>query len=233
MGALPDQRRPPDYNLFRNYRTAAHPFHPDLSHFARKNPYGRVYWLIPVHGPVLVPSLNDGALEGTPVGAEVDIPIPSSATLSLDRLVSPPAKLPRPAPVCWTPRLLNHFVDSFLRPLRQTRLYSLAIACSGPKPDPFIALKPAPPIARHRYIPKGAGKVTPTATERVPVRPEAGDHIRLYCDASEALSLRTWLNGVAIDPAAVGDAAGGKAWKLFDRTRLCLVGELGEVLIIA
>jgi hypothetical protein len=69
-----------------------------------------------------------------------------------------------------------------------------------------------------------------------PIRSEAGDHLRIYCDAKEALSLRTWLNGVAIDPTIVGPTREGvenKPWKLFDKVRLCLIGERGEVLMVA
>lgn len=115
------------------------------------------------------------------------------------------------------------------------------MAFSGPKPDPFINLPSPGPLTRHLYASKSKSKskATKQGDQPTPVRPEAGDHMRIYCDAKEALSLRTWLNGVAIDPTIIGQAgqAGGgvesKAWKLFDKVRLCLVGERGEVLMIA
>jgi hypothetical protein len=61
--------------------------------------------------------------------------------------------------------------------------------------------------------------------------------MRVYCDAKDALSLRTWLHGVHVDAKATGQpgdvGTGGKGRRLFDKVRLCLIGEQGEVLIVA
>lgn len=254
LGALPDIAKPPDYNLFRNYHTAAHPFHPDLSRYISKNSEARVYWLIPTHGPVIVQCLNDAALSPTHRAIEGEIPIPSSATFHIDdaTAVVPTVKVSRPAPITWTPLLLSHFVQSFLLPLRQSRLYGLSVAFSGPKPDPFIALVPPAPLLKHQYAGKARlankpdlkkpaakgdeGTPAPSVdrTDVRPVRVEAGDHVRLYCDASEALSLRTWLHGVHVDIDKAGVAgARAKGRRLFDKVRLCLIGQRGEVLIVA
>ena len=238
---MPDLPRPPDYNLFRNYQTAVHPFHPDLHRYVNKNPYGRLYWLIPIHGPIIVPRLNDDIIESGSNGKEKDIPVPSSAKYATGHPSTIAAKAVRPALMKWTPELLNHFVKSFLLPLRQSRLFSLSVAFSGPKPDPFIDLPTPGPLTRHLYAPKSKSNSDATKQDDhpTPVRPEAGDHMRVYCDAKEALGLRTWLNGVAVDPTIVGPAGqpgGGvesRPWKLFDKVRLCLVGERGEVLMIA
>jgi hypothetical protein len=254
LGAVADLTRPPDYNLFRNYHTATHPFHPDLSRYTTKVPESRVYWLIPIHGPVIVPGLNDKALSANHRVIERDVPVPSSAAFHTDITAAgiPHGKLCRPAPIAWTASLLNHFVQSFLLPLRQSRLYGLSIAFSGPKPDPFIALVPPTPLTRHQYAGKarlangqapkklvtnGDDDTRPADASTMlngPARIEAGDHIRLYCDASEALSLRTWLHGVHVD-ASHGVAAGAQAKgkRMFDKVRLCLIGPRGEVLIVA
>lgn len=241
IGALPERVRPADYNLFRNYRTSSHPFHPDLHQYARKNPYGRVYWLIPIHGPVIVPGLNDAVeLSERAYQPEKDIPVPSSGSFSTEKTIEATVKLVRPAPLRWTPALLNHFVQSFLLPLRQSRLFGISLAFSGPKPDPFIALPAAPRLTPHVHIPKKSTGPGPQIADSPtpPVRPEVGDHLRVYCDAKEALSLRTWLNGVAVDRSAVdgdGITTGGQGQprKLFEKVRLCLVGDRGEVLIVA
>ena len=236
---MPDLPRPPDYNLFRNYQTAIHPFHPDLHRYVRINPLGRLYWLIPIHGPVIVPSLNDEIIQSGTNTNEKDVPIPSSARYATQHSKLDTAKIVRPALLRWTPELLDHFVKSFLLPLRQSRLFSLSVAFSGSKPDPFINLPSPAPLTRHLYASKSKSKTTKQGDRPTPVRPEVGDHLRIYCDANEALSLRTWLNGVAIDPTIIGQAgqAGGevdhKPWKLFDKARLCLVGDRGEVLMIA
>jgi hypothetical protein len=252
LGAVADLTRPPDYNLFRNYHTATHPFHPDLSRYTTKVLEGRVYWLIPIHGPIIVPGLNDKAMSANRRDIEGDVPAPSSAAFHTDVTAAgiPPGKLCRPAQIAWTASLLNHFVQSFLLPLRQSRLYGLSIAFSGPKPDPFIALVPPAPLAKHQYagkarsaddkdpkklVAKGdAQSAEASGMPLGPVRVEAGDHIRLYCDASEALSLRTWLHGVHVDASqGVAEGAQAKGKRMFDKVRLCLIGPRGEVLIVA
>lgn len=72
-----------------------------------------------------------------------------------------------------------------------------------------------------------------------PDRPGCGDHIRFYCDAKRCLSLRTWLNGIEVDLKDVkGEELGerreqGSMHRPFEKVRLCLVGERGEVLTVA
>ena len=244
--------KPPDYNLFRKYQTVIHPYHPDLHRYTTKNPYGRVYWLIPIHGPVIVPNLNDDVLTSPIATTEDAIPIPSSATFATKVLNIPKTKgrANRPAPVPWTASLLDHFIQSFLLPLRRSRVYGLSIVFSGPKPDPFIALLPPPRLVEHVHgvrsgsnhkievekenataaiPPMGASEPVPDR----PVRVEAGDHMRIYCDAKEALSLRTWLHGIHVDGQFGQGGNGEKGRRLFDKVRLCLIGEKGEVLIVA
>jgi hypothetical protein len=241
--------KPPDYNLFRKYQTVTHPYHPDLHCYTTKNPYGRVYWLIPIHGPVIVPKLNDDVLTSPIATTEDAIPIPSSATFATKTLNIPKTKgrANRPAPIPWTASLLDHFIQSFLLPLRRSRVYGLSIVFSGPKPDPFIALQPPLQLVGHAHGVKSgsnhkvdlekenaASVIAPLVTSDLapgrPVRVEAGDHMRVYCDAKEALSLRTWLHGIHVD----GQAGNGeKGRRLFDKVRLCLIGEKGEVLIVA
>lgn len=173
------------------------------------------------------------------VAEEKGIPIPSSATFASNHPTIIPGKSSRPAPIRWTPELLDHFVKSFLLPLRQSRLFSLSLTFSGPKPDPFLNLPSPAPLSTHLYVSKSKSKKTNDNDRITPVRPEAGDHLRVYCDVKEALSLRTWLNGVAIDPTIIGQTGGAgvgidiKPWRLFDKVRLCLVGERGEILMIA
>lgn len=175
-----------------------------------------------------MPSLN-GQVDRQASKKEKEVPTPSPAIFTTKRS-DDSSKMAKPAALYWSPALLDHFVQSFLLPLRKSRLYALSLTFSGPKPDPFIALPAPPPLASHqhtvRYIP--ASPARPTS----PVRAEAGDHMRVYCDAREALSLRTWLHGVAVDPRSL-DGEAGKSYRLFDKVRLVLMGERGEVLIVA
>lgn len=206
---------------------------------------------------MLIPKFNDEAMASATRTAGGDVPTPSSATFHLDTsapLVS--GKVSRPAPIAWTGPLLNHFVQSFLLPLRQSRLYGLSIAFSGPKPDPYIALVSPAPLRKHLNAGKSHSRKDDLSNKTVgdpvsgagadqdktrlngrPVWVEAGDHVRVYCDASEALSLRTWLHGVHVDldgEAAAGAASeSSKGRRLFDKVRLCLIGQRGEVLIVA
>ncbi|RXK41714.1 hypothetical protein M231_00949 [Tremella mesenterica] len=82
-----------------------------------------------------------------------------------------------------------------------------------------------------------------------PVSVETGDHIRLYCDASISLSLRTWLNGMEVDSTILQTSSSSlfnphisdveavmernTHKRVFDKVRLTLIGEKGEVLIVA
>jgi len=243
--------KPPDYNLFRKYHSIAHSYHPDLHRYTTRNPYGRVYWLIPIHGPVIVPHLNDDVLTSPIATTEDAIPIPSSATFAVKTPHTPRTKgrTNRPAPIPWTASLLDHFIQSFLLPLRRSRVYGLSIVFSAPKPDPFIALLPPPQLIEHAHSMKpGSNRKAEIEKENAttgvppleehsasgrPVRVEAGDHMRIYCDAREALSLRTWLHGIHVDGQPGQGGNGEKGRRLFDKVRLCLIGEKGEVLIVA
>ncbi|RSH82175.1 hypothetical protein EHS25_006108 [Saitozyma podzolica] len=306
--------RPPDYNLPSALSAPsppiAHPFHPDLAGYIGSNPTARVYWLIPVHGPVLLAGWNDPAelvavdeasanpqdparVPGQP-HAEVGIGLsggspctgnrgvsakttkppgippslshthtrtsliaPSTLPLPSPALLSPTSAIParphtRPAPVLWTPALLSTFYTRFLLPLYRDGSQpfgAVSIAVSGPKPDPFLALVPPNPLEAHwsatprepakaaqsaKAVTGGdvsvsvslrrsndghhghhghdgdrgetspadpgvvAGKADSNRPVPVPVRVEAGDHIRVYCNAKHALALRTWLYGIEV-----------------------------------
>jgi len=205
--------------------------------------------LIPIHGPVVVPNLNDDVLTSPIATKETTIPLPSSAVYST-KGADGKTRLGRPATVHWNASLLDHFIQSFLLPLRRSRVYGISIVFSGPKPDPFIALIPPKKLTGHAHIDStltssnGVVKKDVPLDESLngsnpkqPVRVEAGDHMRVYCDAKDALSLRTWLHGVHVDAKATGQAGdaghGAKGRRLFDKVRFCLIGEKGEVLIVA
>lgn len=318
--------RPPDYILPSALSALsspiAHPYHPDLAGYIGSNPTARVYWLIPVHGPVLLPGWNDPAdlretnarplgpsdippqalgppgkavsgggspaphrdlsMSTKPTGippslshthtrssliSSTTLPLPSPSLLSLTAAI-PARPHTRPAPVLWTPALLSTFYTRFLLPLYRDGSQpfgALSIAVSGPKPDPFLALFPPNPLEAHLSVTPRApapalnagtkhaaivvsprrsndggsdardshdvhngidgntdrsacpeDEAVAAATHRsnpVPVRVEAGDHIRVYCNAKHALALRTWLYGIEVGSevldAGVGAAQSG------------------------
>ena len=217
---------PPDYVLPRFFTTAhSHPFHPDLALYIAGTPFARVHWIIPVQGPVIIPGWADSITGSHPVEAG---PSPSAGDL-LDHLL-PSDLTQRSAILAWTPDLLRHLMTAFLLPLCEIRdqpFGPISIRLSGPKPDPFIALKPYPPLVSHQYLPPLP--INKDATG--PVRGETGDHIRVYCDAKGALGLRTWFHGIEVDRAMI--KAGEGLLRPFDKVRLILVGEMGEALIVA
>jgi hypothetical protein len=184
-----------------------HPLHPDVFHYC-KHARARVYWLIPIHGPVVVPGLED------PVTNPSARPWASRAEFGARIGDSTPSK---PVVVRWTPALLGAFIKERFEPAwRDPAQYGgLHLAFSGPKPDPFLALPPPPPLEAHIHVPQDA-------RERVPVRIEAGDHMRIYCDAALAMSLRTWLHWWE---------TGGR--RPFEGARFALIGARGEVLVVA
>ncbi|KLT40267.1 hypothetical protein CC85DRAFT_330055 [Cutaneotrichosporon oleaginosum] len=197
-----DAFRPP-----RNLASLNHPLHPDVAHYC-KHARARVYWLIPIHGPVIIPGLED------PVTNDSARPWASRAEFDARASESSRSK---PIVVRWTPALLNAFLKERFEPAwRDPSQYgALHLAFSGPKPDPYLALPPSAPLAAHQYVP-------PHARERTPVRVEVGDHLRIYCDAALALSIRTWLHWWETE---------GR--RPFEGARFALIGPRGEVLVVA
>ncbi|WVQ95734.1 hypothetical protein IAU59_002833 [Kwoniella sp. CBS 9459] len=296
----PDARSGPDLG-------DRYPFHPSLLGYIEAFPRHRVYWLIPLHGPVLIPTLNH-PLDGDPRdhmrdraglhAAENDMEskekgkiVPSMGYFRDSTIARMPGdintqsrtKSVKPAPLEWTSSTLLSFINNFLHPLHldpTTPLGNISYAFSGPKPDPFLDLPSARPLDQHlvvrsasslpavdggdklieedRIVPAGDTLqpkiVTDPNTVVRPVRPEAGDHLRIYCDASHALPLRTWLHNVRL-PISMSvlapdigrnhetDKGGTEALKetekgveeirVFYKTRLTLVGDRGEVLMVA
>ncbi|BEI80427.1 hypothetical protein CcaverHIS002_0109560 [Cutaneotrichosporon cavernicola] len=200
-------RRDDAYRVPRNLARLNHPLHPDVYHYC-KHAGTRVYWLIPIHGPVIVPGLED------PVTNPSARPWASRAEFGTKLSNASPSK---PIVVRWVPALLHTFLKELFEPAWRdpARYGALHLAFSGPKPDPYLAPQPPPPLEAHTHTPEGA-------RGRVPVRVEAGDHMRIYCDAAFALSLRTWLHWWETD---------GR--RPFDRARFALVGPRGEVLVVA
>ncbi|GMK54853.1 hypothetical protein CspeluHIS016_0114390 [Cutaneotrichosporon spelunceum] len=200
-------RRDDAYRVPRNLARLSHPLHPDVYHYC-KHAGTRVYWLIPIHGPVVVPGLEDPATNSSAR------PWASRAQFGAEL---GDASQSKPIVIRWTPALLDTFIRERFEPAwRDAAQYgALHLAFSGPKPDPYLALQPPPPLDAHTHVPEGA-------RERVPVRVEAGDHMRIYCDAAVALSLRTWLHWWEAD-----------GQRPFDRARFALIGPRSEVLVVA
>lgn len=236
-----------DYILPTKLSSIPHPYHPSLPHHLSSHPNARLHWIIPINGPVCVPGIN------IPTPSAPHALSPSIASLSeYQPLVDPTT---RPFPLAWTPPLLLQFMEKLVGIYQDSsRPYgSLSISLSGPKPDPFLDLPIPAPLATHAHLPSAIG-TSPSA----PVRPECGDHIRVYVDAKYALGFRTWLHNVEIplsdlgdhwmNPTASGDrpvessmvvdtqAPRGRKRKglaLFNKVRLILVGERGEALVVA
>lgn len=178
-----------------------------------------MYWLVPVHGPVVIPSLEDLVADGSAK--------PWTSAGALGDLEAVETK--RPATLRWTPALLRAFVAAFEALQRDAaRPYgALHLALSGPKPDPYLALAPPPPLLSHLHVPDGETALL------VPVRPEAGDHIRIYCDSGRAMSFRTWLHWWEVGADGPWDgAAVPTSLRPFAFARLTLVGPRGEALMV-
>lgn len=116
-----------------------HPFHPDLIGYMTKYPTARVYWVIPVNGPVVVRGVNDHDLPGSATSkkantrmhspAAVDTSVqpagmgskrelldsakhplcPSTAHLAQSDDLPSVHPLARPFPLLWTPTTLLLF----------------------------------------------------------------------------------------------------------------------------
>ncbi|WVF68117.1 hypothetical protein IAT40_002880 [Kwoniella sp. CBS 6097] len=292
----------------RSSDAGCHPFHPSLFEYMIVYPRRRVYWLIPLHGPVLIPTLNhpldnDGDYLGEVPHASVadnktNKIVPSTGYFfdsPVSELSDESSKKIKPAPIEWTKSALLSFLENFLHPLYldpDTPVGHISYAFSGPKPDPFLDLPTPKPLENHLDVSplssmtagdKATGDHDALAPGQAqnsvehskaklavepappigtkpnfdltgqPVRPEAGDHLRIYCDATHALPLRTWLHNVRIPisgPNANVDTARGivaesegdsvpqvngesRELRIFYKIRLTLVGDRGEVLIVA
>jgi hypothetical protein len=92
----------------------------DLPHLITRQPYTRVYWLIPVSGTVTVTHFEAH---------------PSSGVITSRRPLKS-AKMPE---VVWTPHRLKQFWTDILQGILQRtgRYGPIGLAASGPKPDPF------------------------------------------------------------------------------------------------
>ncbi|WRT70503.1 uncharacterized protein IL334_007501 [Kwoniella shivajii] len=245
----------PKYNLPRTYSTFEHPFHPALLRYISIAPFARVYWLLPIHGPILIPTLNHPMTSNLYPNAT----IPSSGMLCDTLLATVSTKSAKPIPINWTSTLLLNFIEHYLYPLYMddNRPFGIiSYVFSGPKPDPFIDL-PTPPIVQsHAHLPTPInGEEKQREREKYsqdqmhnsctskPVRAESGDHLRIYCNAKYALELRTWLHNVKIPAVSISSKSAvqdglpaineQETMRIFYKTRLTLVGEKGEVLIVA
>lgn len=203
-----------EWKLPKRLGQQRHPFHPDVHHYLRRSGT-RVHWVIPVHGPVIIPGWGDPvAGSRTPFNSrgEMDETQPSAGGGEKAR------------PLLWTPELLKGFVAALVELQHEGRYGRLRIAPSGPKPDPFLATGRGSVPASHSHVPK---KKRPKSDDSVlftpddvpPVGVECGDHVRVYVDAHKALSFRTWLNH----------------WDegRFAKCRFALVAPTGECLIVA
>ena len=161
-----------------------------------------------------------------------NLPLPSMARLVLSNHSVAQKITTKPLPITWTPQTLLHFLEAFLLPLHASTIFdSISIRFSGPKPDPFIALNDPPALSRHRHVLHTLNLSHLTQEASAPVRPECGDHIRIYLDAAYALGFRSWLNGVELDSNVAGKGQGQR--RVFEGCRLALIGEQGEVLVVA
>lgn len=245
----PDRRRPApsEYQLPRNLSdilsTIQHPFHPDPAYYM-KHSGSFVYWLIPVHGPVVVPGLEDIVVDPT-ASSWASRGIFTATNMPIDTGTDT-----RPAPLRWTPALLRAFVHDHFEPTYNDphhRYGQLSLRTCGPWPSPFLTGLPPPPALReHQCLPPG------TSGSSVPAIVECGDHVRIYCEASKALKVRWWLHWwqvrldgageVVAAPRRTGsedeDAGGNDArpkveYQPFKRVRLALVSHRSEVLMVA
>ncbi|KIR42572.1 hypothetical protein I307_04536 [Cryptococcus deuterogattii 99/473] len=250
------------YKLPRAYYAFpdSHPYHPDLSYYCSKKPMARVYWVIPIHGPVLIPGVNypidltaqnrnkgvrNKSLKGlipsfatftpsstssTPVQ-----PFPSSSSTLFSTSVSQSHLQPQSsaAAIHWTPPKLSWFLQKWVREswVDDPRGWfgSLSWTLAGPSVSNWVSVPETPP----REISKNAKRA---------VKPQVGDHLRIYCDAVRALELRLFISKAWVptqdfsgQDRKLSEEEEVKLDKerIVEKARLCLVGDRGEVLVVA
>ncbi|KAJ9103066.1 hypothetical protein QFC21_002488 [Naganishia friedmannii] len=190
--------------------TQDHPFHPSLEYYIARRPYARVKWLIPVHGPVIVPGLSEGR--------EWEDFWPSDGHLALSndeyrevrrrcRQIAPPvassstpAERNRPRPLILTEQLLREIWNKLVRLRKLGRFGDIALALSSSQPDPFRPTERnhAPILERHQCIPPFPAEESAHDNDARPVKPEVGDHIKLFCNLRYAMAIRFVLKGIEL-----------------------------------
>ncbi|WWC72405.1 uncharacterized protein I206_106367 [Kwoniella pini CBS 10737] len=256
----------PPYQLPRTYTSLPHPFHPDFLQYIKSQSSARVYWLIPIHGPVYIPLLNHPLTKSIYEGQV----IPSEG-IFLDSInVTKQQDKSNMKLIQWTSELLLNFLESFLHPLymNENRPFGIiGYSFSGAKPDPYIDLPVPSPLAFHagykvskqdqNQVDISLENITVEANKseinvkeyKEVIRPEVGDHLRIYLSLKFALQLRTWLHNIKIPITSSSEivnkdnpegentininAIEDSNIRMFYKTRLTLIGERGEVLIVA
>ncbi|WWD08508.1 hypothetical protein V865_006620 [Kwoniella europaea PYCC6329] len=240
----------PPYNLPRAYHSLSHPFHANLPEYIQSNGSRRVYWLIPIHGPIYIPTLNHPLTENIYPGQVV----PTTGQL-VDQIPDKETDKDTCKKISWTSSLLLPFIRQFLRPLYmddQRPFGVLGYTFSGSKPDPFLDIPYQSSTntddfeTRTKHNDNNVGFIDKDKM----VKPECGDHLRIYCNLKYSLELRTWLHNVKIpipnpntktnsddnnDKKEKGEEEEkeSKSMRIFYKTRLTLVGDKGEVLMVA
>ncbi|WWC98769.1 hypothetical protein V866_005662 [Kwoniella sp. B9012] len=234
----------PPYNLPRTYHSLSHPFHPNLPEYIQSEGSRRVYWLIPIHGPIYIPTLNPPLTENIYPGQVV----PTKGEL-VDQIPDKETDKHTSKKIFWTSSLLLPFIQQFLHPLYmddQRPFGVLGYTFSGAKPDPFLNIPYRSSTntddfeTRKKHNDNNVGFIDKANM----VKPECGDHLRIYCNLRYSLELRTWLHNVKIpipssnnnnDKKEKGEEEEKESTgrRIFYKTRLTLVGDKGEVLMVA
>lgn len=266
------------YKLPRAYYTFpdSHPYHPDISYYCFKRPMARVYWVIPIHGPVLIPGVNhpidlavqngseevgDTRLKGlipssatfAPSSSSPSAPvqpIPSSSSIPFSPSVSETHLQPQPsaATIHWTPPKLSWFLQKWVRESwaddPRGWFGSLSWTLAGPSVSNWISLPETPrELGSHVCVRSSTAKDGETSKcERKAVKPQMGDHLRMYCDAERALELRLFISKAWVPTRDFSgqdrklseeEEAGLDKERIMGKVRLCLVGDRGEALVVA
>jgi hypothetical protein len=173
-----------------------------------------VKWLIPVHGPVTVPGLSeerawdgfqpsDGHLAlGHDEYREVRRKYRQFSALVPGAASTSSVEKSRPRPLLLTEELLREIWNKLVRLRKFGRFGPIALALSSPQPDPFRPTgNPTTSLSRHECIPTSLIGESVYSMVR-PVKPEVGDHIKLFCDLRYAMAIRFVLKGMELGDVA-------------------------------
>ncbi|ADV19966.1 Hypothetical Protein CGB_A9340W [Cryptococcus gattii WM276] len=265
------------YKLPRAYYAFpdSHPYHPDLSYYCSKKPMARVYWVIPIHGPVLIPGVNypidltaqdrnkgvrnkllkglipscatftPSSTSSTPVQ-----PFPSSSSTLFSISISQSHLQPQSsaATIHWTPPKLSWFLQKWVREswVDDARGWfgSLSWTLAEPSVSNWVSVPETPrELGAHVCVDPSTSKAREISKNaKGAVKPQMGDHLRIYCDAERALELRLFISKAWIPTQDFSgqdrklseeEEAELDKERIMEKARLCLVGDRGEVLVVA
>lgn len=177
-------------------------------------------------------------------------PFPSSSSTLFSTSISQSHLQPQSsaATIHWTPPKLSWFLQKWVREswVDDPRGWfgSLSWTLAGPSVSNWVSVPETPrELGAHVCVGPSTSKAREISKNaKRAVKPQMGDHLRIYCDAERALELRLFISKAWVPTQDFSgqdrklseeEEAELDKERIVEKARLCLVGDRGEVLVVA